>query len=432
MARVVIVGGGLAGLAAAASLGEAGLDVDLYEARPFLGGRAASYHLPGGETIDNCQHVLLGCCDQLLAFYRRLGCVEQIRFHKEFYFIEPGGRISTLRAGRLPAPAHFTESFLGMRCLSAADKIAVARALFAIRAERTKRTDLDQITFLHWLEEKKQTARAIERFWRQVLVSAVNEDLNRMAASHGFQVFWRGFLASKDAYEMGVPDVPLGELYSERAWWRWPNVKMHLRNAVRHVVTDGGLGVALESGIERADAVIVAVPFERVTAVAPRAGLSFDTWEHSPITGIHLWFDQPVTELPHGTLLDRTIHWFFNKGSGRYLQLVVSASRSMIEMSRSEIIELSMRELQEFLPLVRDARLERAHVVKEVRATFSAKPGLRQPGNETPVPGLLVAGDWTDTGWPATMEGAVRSGNRAAEAVQTLLGGTRTAAATLH
>src|SRR5213592_3849532 len=156
MPKVLIAGGGLAGLSAAAALGSAGFDVELFEARPFLGGRAASYMLPGvdgeaAETIDNCQHVLLRCCVNLLDFYVRLGVRDRIKFYREFYFIEPGGRISVLRRGRLPAPLHFTESFLGMRCLGRHDKVGIARALMALRRERTRRKDLERISMLDWL-----------------------------------------------------------------------------------------------------------------------------------------------------------------------------------------------------------------------------------------------------------------------------------------
>src|SRR5215469_1145154 len=225
MPKVLIAGGGLAGLAAAAALGGSGYEVDLFESRPFLGGRATSYAVPteeqdDTETIDNCQHVLLRCCVNLLDFYQRLGVRERIRFYREFYFLEPGGKLSILRRGRLPAPLHFTESFLGMHCLGRADKVGIARALLAIRRERTRRKDLDRISMLDWLLQKRQTPRAIDRFWRQVLVSAVNEDLDRMAAVHGFQVFWLGFLARADSYEMGVPAVPLGKLYDAELWKR--------------------------------------------------------------------------------------------------------------------------------------------------------------------------------------------------------------------
>jgi len=423
MAEVIVIGGGLAGLAAAAALGGAGHSVRVLEARPFLGGRATSYEVGNGEEaefIDNCQHILLRCCVNLLDFYQRLGVEQDIAFSREFTFIEPGGRRSVLRSGMLPAPAHFAESFLKLSFLNFGEKLAVGRAIQAVgRAGR--RTDLDRISMLDWLKEQRQPARAIERFWRQVLVSAINEELDRMAAAHGLQVFRLGFLARKDAYEMGVPNVPLGRLYSGDAWKRIGNVELCLRAPVTRVVIDGDSVRDVIAGEEevRGDYYVCALPFERISAVAPEIGVDVGEFEHSPITGIHLWFDRPVTDLPHATLLDRTMQWMFNKHQGRYLQLVVSASRSLTEMPRADVIALALQELAEFFPEVRGAKLEKAHVVKEIRATFSAKPGLEahRPGNRTKVDNLFLAGDWTKSGWPATMEGAVRSGYLAAEAV---------------
>jgi len=421
MPRVLIAGGGLAGLAAAAALGSAGFEVELFEARPFLGGRATSYTLPseeGGEVIDNCQHVLLACFTNLLNLYQRLGVRDRIRFFREFRFVEPGGRVSVLSAGRLPAPLHFAGSFARLRFLSLKDKLSLARGLMALARERGRRTDLDRITMLEWLREKRQTPGAIGRFWKPVLVSAINEDLDRMAAGHGFQVLWQGFLAHPDAHRMGLSTVPLGELYAGRDL---ANASVHLKAPVeRFGIEDGRvLAARVEGQPVAADYYVSALPFERVGAVAPGLGLDVSAFEHSPITGIHLWFDRPVMGFPHATLLDRTIQWAFNKSEGRYVQLVVSASRSLVEMSRQEIIGLALGEFAEFFPAAGQARLLKAHVVKEVRATFSARPGLeaRRPAARTGIPNLFLAGDWTRTGWPATMEGAVRSGYLAAEAV---------------
>jgi squalene-associated FAD-dependent desaturase len=429
MPEVIVIGGGLAGLAAAAALGGAGYRVRLLESRPFLGGRATSYetgHETGSETIDNCQHILLRCCVNLMDFYGRLGVAGDITFHREFVFIEPGGRRSTMRAGKLPAPAHFTESFLGLKFLSLSEKLALTSGILAIRSE-SSREDLDRITMQQWLEEKRQPARVIERFWRQILVSAINEELDRMAAAHAFQVFRLGFLARADSYEMGVPNVPLGELYGQEVWRKVGNVEISLRTPVERIVMEGGevRSVSVAGEQLRADYYVCALPFERLAA----AGLDLDVsgFEHSPITGIHLWFDRPVTDLPHATLLDRTIQWMFNKNAGRYVQLVVSASRSLVEMPRADVIALALRELSEFFPGVRDAKLEKSHVVKEIRATFSAAPGLesRRPVARTAIRNLFLAGDWTRSGWPATMEGAVRSGYLAAEAVAQAAGSPR-------
>ena len=416
MPSVIVIGGGLAGLSAAAALASAGFRVQVFEARPFLGGRATSFPLApseeDSELIDNCQHVLLRCCVNLLDFYERLGVRDRIRFYREFYFIEPGGRISTLRRGALPAPLHFTGSFLRLRFLSTSDKLAIARGLMALRRERASRGDLDRITMHDWLREKRQPPRAVERFWRQVLLSAINEDIDRMAARHGFQVFWLGFLARSNGYEMGVPAIPLGELYRTELWRQAGDVTLRLRAPVERIDAQG---IAAGGELHSADYYICALPFERL----PALGLPAPAFEHSPITGIHLWFDRPVTNLPHATLLDRTLQWMFNKSEGRYLQLVVSASRGLAGENRADIIALAVRELGEFFPRVREARLEKAHVIKELRATFSAAPGTEalRPQSGTGRPDLFLAGDWTRSGWPATMEGAVRSGYLAAEAV---------------
>ena len=422
MPKVLIAGGGLAGMSAAAALGGAGFEVELYESRPFLGGRATSYPVPASpdekaETIDNCQHILLRCCVNLLDFYERLGIRDRIRFYREFYFIEPGGRISILRRGRLPAPLHFTGSFLRMACLSRADKLGIARALAALRRERARRADLDRISMLDWLLQKRQTPRAIDRFWRQVLVSAVNEDLDRIAARYGFQVFWLGFLARPDSYEMGVPSVPLGDLYSTEAWKRIGSVRIQSRCPVERITAEG---FTIAGRIHSADHYICALPFERLEGI----GLPAPPFTHSPITGIHLWFDREITTLPHATLLDRTIQWMFNKNGGRYLQLVVSASRDLTNLSRNEIIEIAVGDLRLFFPRVREAQLVKAHVVKEQRATFSAAPETEslRPEPACGLRNVFLAGDWTRTGWPATMEGAVRSGYRAAEAVASAAG----------
>jgi squalene-associated FAD-dependent desaturase len=417
MPKVLIAGGGLAGLSAAAALASAGFEVEVFEARAFLGGRATSYPAPAApgeepEIIDNCQHVLLRCCSNLLDFYSRLGVRNRVRFYREFYFVEPGGRISVFKRGMLPAPLHFFGSFLKMRCLDMADKAAIARALLAIRRERTTRTDLDRVSMLDWLNEKRQTPRAIDRFWNQVLVSAINEDVSRMAAVHGFQVFWTAFLARPDAYEMGVPAVPLRALYDADSCQRLGNVRIRFRSPVERI---DACGFTVAGERCAADYYVCALPFERLEA----AGLPAPPLQHSPITGVHLWFDRKITDLPHATLLDSAMQWMFNKQDGRYLQLVVSASHNLTEMPRGEIVQLAVAELAACFPAAREAKLEKAHVVKEVRATFSGAPGTEslRPGAATAWPNVFLAGDFTRTGWPATMEGAVRSGYFAAEAV---------------
>ncbi len=407
--RVVIAGGGLAGLAAAAALGSIGFEVDLHEARPFLGGRATSFPVspadPDSERIDNCQHVLLRCCVNLLDFYRRCGALDKIHFFDEYHFVEPGGRVSRLKAGFLPAPLHLAGSFLRFPALGWRDKVGIARAL---RSMARPSGDPDAMTFASWLAGQQQTERAIARFWRPVVVSALNEEPARVSARPAFQVFRQGFLDSARGYKMGVPAVPLAELYSaalEKGLGE--HVRVHLRSPLARLDPAGG----------SADYYLSAVPFERVNDLVPGLDLNLEKFDHSPITGIHLWLDREITGLPQAALLDRTIQWMFRK-SPKYYLLVVSASRGLIPMSRREIIDLAWRELQEFFPAAHGAQLERAHVIKEARATYSAVPGLEacRPTPETKFPNLFLAGDWTQSGWPATMEGAVRSGYLAAEA----------------
>ena len=408
----MIAGGGLAGLAAAAALGSLGFRVDLHEARPFLGGRATSFPLSpsqqDSERIDNCQHVLLRCCDNLLDFYRRCGVEEKIRFYDRLNFIRPGGDVDVLAPGFLPAPLHMIGSFLRFRALSAGDRWRVMRALAALQRER-RRGDLDTFTMSEWLAEKGMTAAAMDHFWRPILVSALNEEPERASALPAFQVFWQGMLASRNSYEMGVPAVPLADLYSAALEARLGrDVRVHLRSTLERLDPADG----------QADFYISAVPFERVHDLVPSLQLRLETFEHSPITGIHLWYDRPLTNLPHAVLLDRTLQWLFRK-TDTYVLAVVSASRSLLEKSKTEIVEMAYRELREFFPQAADAKLVRSHVVKEARATYSAVPGLesQRPATRTIYPNLFLAGDWTNTGWPATMEGAVISGYRAAEEI---------------
>ena len=382
------------------------------------------------EVIDNCQHILLGCCRNLIDFYRRLGVEGKIRFHREYHFLEPGGRHSLFAPGLLPAPLHFAGAFLRLPFLSLRDKISLARGLLALRREFGHRKDLDAITMRQWLAEKNQPPAAVERFWRTVLVSAVNEELDVMSARHGFQVMRLGFLSSANDAAMGVPATPLAELYDVGLLERQSGLRVMLRSKADAVeVGASGECVSVRVGNEslRADAYVCCLPFEKASELLPELPVRWRMFRHSPITGIHLWFERPVTGLPHAALLDRTIQWFFNKGDGRYLQLVVSASHGLLKLGRDEVVSLAVRELGEFLPEVNATPVRKAHVVKEARATFAAVPLLEacRPRSGTPVPNLFLAGDWTRSGWPATMEGAARSGYLAAEAVARYLGHQR-------
>jgi zeta-carotene desaturase len=445
--NVIVIGGGLAGLAAGVALADAGCRVRLFEQRPYLGGRATSYALPNGEHVDNCQHITLGCCTNLEDFYKRVGSAGKIKFFDRLFFLDPQGRTGVMQAGILPAPAHMTGSFLSFAPLSFKDKLSIARALAAILFAGGQPKDAyppaQPVSMLAWLERHKQTPRAIERFWRVVLVSALDEELDRTDARFGIDVFWKAFLKNSSGYRMGVPSVPLAELYDGcRVAIEKKGGQVILRSPVRSLrFENSGLAAAIFDGgrEESADVFVLAVPHDQLSELLPAeiravnpALAHLENFKVSPITGVHFWFDRQVTSEPFITLLDTETQWIFNKtalygapeisgekSGGQYLQLVISASYDLLRKSREEVIELCLKEIRQALPAAREAQLVKATVIKEAAATFSPEPGVDRwrPTQETKTPGLYLAGDWTATGWPATMEGAVRSGYLAAEAV---------------
>ncbi|MFY9803031.1 MAG: hydroxysqualene dehydroxylase HpnE [Candidatus Acidiferrales bacterium] len=452
---VLVIGGGLAGLSSAVALAEAGLRVRLLEKRPHLGGRATSYTLPDGSEVDNCQHVTLGCCTNLADFYSRVGAANKIRFYDRLYFADAHGQRSIIEAAPLPPPLHMAPSFLLFGALTFADKRSIAKAMLAIATSGGHPPGIAGTSMLHWLHRMKQTTDAIERFWRVVLVSALDEELSRTDARYGIEVFWKAFLGNRTGYRVGIPIVPLADLYEGcRDGIVQRGGEVQLRCGIREIRVrdDRFVGALLEDGTEIfADACVAAVPHDVLLDLLPeqftQSDGPLDGLRHiktSPITGVHLWYDRPVMTEPFLTLLDHTTQWVFNKtllyrpdetngraerpsrkpvaadeGEGQYLQLVISASYDLVPRSRQEIIDLCRRELADVLPATREAQLRKATVIKEVNATFSPEPGVDRwrPGQQSPVENLYLAGDWTRTGWPATMEGAVRSGYLAAEAL---------------
>jgi squalene-associated FAD-dependent desaturase len=450
-----VIGGGLAGLSSAVALAEAGLRVRLLEKRPRLGGRATSYTLPDGSEVDNCQHVTLGCCTNLADFYSRVGAADKIRFYEKLYFADAHGQRSTIEAAPLPPPLHMAPSFMLFGALTLADKRSIANALLAVAASGGHPPGIEGVSMLHWLHRMKQTTDAIERFWRVVLVSALDEELSRTDARFGIEVFWKAFLGNRNGYRVGIPSVPLADLYEgSRAGIVQRGGEVQLRSGIREIrVRDNRFQAAvLDNGTEMvADACIAAVPHDVLRDLLPpqfvEADGPLEGLRHiktSPITGVHLWYDHQVMAEPFLTLLDHTTQWVFNKtllyrpdetnrrverpsqqqavgddADEQYLQLVISASYDLVPRSRQEIIDLCRRELADVLPATREARLRKATVIKELNATFSPEPGVDRwrPGQQSPIENLYLAGDWTRTGWPATMEGAVRSGYLAAEAL---------------
>jgi len=429
----VVIGAGLAGLAAASALAERGFAVHLLERKSIPGGRASSYEAQDtGEPVDNCQHILMRCCTNLWEFYGRAGVQDRIRWIDRLHFLEPNGRRSVLGGSRLPAPFHLMPSFFRLRFLSAADKWAVAGGLMAMLRSTGPKHDLPM---MDWLRAQRQTDRAIERFWRPILVSALNEEPERCSTRYAFMIFRRGFLAHPHAYEMGIPRVPLGELYGPCVQnLEQSGCDIRFRSPVRRLKVSGErvTGVELADGSVDADYVVSAVPFDEVRGLLPEPEGShpfYRSWERltvSPISAVHFWWDRPVTDMGHAALLDRPVQWMFNKSTdfgrgqgGTYMGLVVSASRDWLRRSRPEILELAEREVREAFPGTQGARIEKSAVIKEAKATYSAVPGVDglRPPPETPIPNLFLAGDWVRNGWPATMEAAVRSGYQAAERI---------------
>ncbi len=437
----------MAGLSAGCALVDAGFDVTLYERRPYLGGRASSYEHSGtGEVVDNCQHVLLGCCTNLIDLYRRIGVEDQIRWYDCLTFIEPGGRRSQIAMSGLPAPMHTAPSFLRSSALSVVDKLSITRAMFALMPRLPEDDGTD---FLAWLKRHGQTKGAIERFWNVVLVSALNEDLNKTSVRSAALVFRDAFLKSAEAGRMGVPAVPLTELYSKAGdYIQEHGGRVELRASVDSVQGsifrkqgpqlsnfDPAVKLCIAGTEVAPDYAVLAVPFDVLGRIIPDSSPArplreqLAQFETSPITGVHLWFDREITDLEHAVLLDRTVQWMFHKSRiqkrkegayvGSYVELVISASNSLVQKSRGDIVDLAVRELGEFFPEVKNATVLKATVIKEVHATYSPKPGsdAHRPGSETVWPQIFLAGDWTATGWPATMESAVRSGYIAAEAL---------------
>ena len=443
---MIVIGGGLAGLAASVALAEAGWRIRLFEQRPFLGGRAASYVLPDGEHVDNCQHVTFGCCTNLEDFYRRVGAFAKIKFFDRILLLDPQGRRGEMHAGLLPAPFHMTGSFLTFAPLGFKDKLAIARAFYSILRSGGHPPDVDDpagISMLEWLRRQKQTPAAISRFWRVVLVSALSEELDRIDARYGIDVFWKAVLSNKTGYRMGVPAVALGELYDGcRATIEQKGGEVVFRSPLRGFRIENGklAAVHFDQGREEtADAYVLAVPHSTFAELLPESAktadpalANLDRISDAPITGVHFWFDRHVMSEPFLTLLDTTTQWIFNKSAlyagpngaapsvkGQYLQLVISASYDLLQKPRQEIIDMCLAEVRHALPAAREANLLKATVIKEVAATFSPQPGVDRwrPIQESRIGSLYLAGDWTATGWPATMEGAVRSGYLAAEAV---------------
>jgi squalene-associated FAD-dependent desaturase len=306
------------------------------------------------------------------------------------------------------------------------EKFGIVKALRRLVDEPAQRDG----PFCEWLELQGQTQRMIDRFWSVVLVSALNESIDRVGLKYARKVFRDAFWSDRRGFEVSVPRAPLDRLYGEelRAWFEKHGVAIRFNEAAAAFEFRGRTigSVVLRSG-ERlaADAYVAAIPPERLLALMPAEiaaepiFANLRNFEYSPITSVHLWFDRPITNLPHVVFVDCLSQWLFHRGGG-YVQIVVSAAQQLRRLRGEEIRRLILEEIAQLFPNLMDAKLVRAKVVTEQAATFSPVPGVDawRPGPTTPIERLFLAGDWTATGWPATMESAVISGNRAAEAIR--------------
>ncbi len=421
----VVVGGGLAGLSAAVALARRGVRVTVLESRGRLGGRAGSFVDPQtGQVVDACQHVSMGCCTAYAALCETVGVRHLLAPQPVLYFVTPDRRVSRFAADPWPAPFHLGRALLGAHYLTAGEKLRVVYGLvrlLMLPADADEPLD-------DFLRRHRQTDRTISRFWGVVLTSALNEWVDRLGTKYARKVFLDGFVKDRTGHVVEVPAVPLDRLYGAelQTWLTRHGVTVRPNAGVKRLdVADGRVTRATlrDGSTESADAYVLAVPFGRVADLLPPEVAATEPFSlaaelaPSPITSVHLWFDRPTLRLPHAVLVDGLGQWVFRRGN--YLQVVVSASADLAALGRDEVQRRIVGELGRLFPPVAAATLLRAKVVTEHAATFRAVPGVDQfrPPQRTPIPNLALAGDWTATGWPATMEGAVRSGTLAADAL---------------
>jgi squalene-associated FAD-dependent desaturase len=445
-ATVTIVGGGVAGMAAACALADAGCRVTLLERRGYLGGRASSYLHPGtNEVIDNCQHVLFGCCTNLTGFYQRIGVAGKIFWDSTMTLIEPGGRRSVLKPSSLPAPMHGLPAILRSHCFSMRDKLSLIIAFTAMMSSRKPNPDR---SLLDWLQTHMQTQGALNRFWRLVISSALNADLDQIALPYAAKVIRELFLNSAYAGSMGMNTVPLSDLYTGVApYLASRGGSVHFNSNVESAAWDEekkAWTIRTQTGDHVSQQMVLALSFEATAKLLPNLPqndaatiLASQLKELTPwpICSVHLWFDREITTLNHAVLLDRDIHWMYHKSrwqpqrdaKASYVELVVSASTEFAALTREHALERATSQLAEFFPEVANARILKSALIKEMRATFGVPPGIdaARPGAVAPWPNCFLAGDWVATGWPSTMESAARSGHLAAEALCASLGDKR-------
>lgn len=438
---VAVIGGGLAGISAAVHLQDRGFQVTLLEKRSFLGGRTYSVlDRRTGIEVDNGQHVFMRCCTNYRSLLQRLAVNRHTYLQPNMNVLvgDSRGRMARLASSALPAPFHLMPSFLRYPFLSIKDKALVVYGLRLInRISQEERRALDSISFYDWLIAHRQTKQAISNFWNLVIMPTLNEDVRWASAALAIMVFQEGLLAGRGSSDIGYATVGLSRLLAQAAakHIKASGGDLLLGRTASSLLYNGDRieGIALAGGeIITADFYACAVPHNALPPLLTedlRSSQFFSRLEKlgtSPIVNVHLWYDQPVTSFDFAAFLDEDAQWIFNKGrifgrdEGGYLDVSLSGARRYIEMDGGEIVRRVTNAIARLLPEAQKANLVRHLVIRQHDATFAPAPGCQQlrPGSRTPVDNLFLAGDWTDTGWPATMEGAVRSGAACAEAIE--------------
>jgi squalene-hopene/tetraprenyl-beta-curcumene cyclase len=424
--RVAVIGGGLAGLSAALRLKDAGIGVELFERSRLLGGRATSFEIDGVE-VDNGQHVFLACCTDFIAFAQAVGMNGQLRLQDRFdaRVLARDGKSGRLRAGLLPAPFQLLESFAIYPHLTLGEKLRIARALLRCHpqrvtlnegAKRRSRRALELQTFEEWLQENNQGPAERRAFWDPFFIPALNAPFDRVAASDAIFVLRTAFLRDAAAARFGFSKVPLAHLAVAAAT---KLDAVHLSSPVTGI-TPNETGVTLrqaQGDTAAFDAVVLAVPPRQVAAILgdpQRFGVNnLDAYDAYPIIDVHLWHDAASIGLDFAAALDSPLQWIFEKAPG-YLCCSFSAAGEYLRLPTAELEAFAWREVQAFLPTLKDANLRRGAVTRNPEATWLPRIGASRTAQRTGNPRIAIAGSWTETGWPDTMESAVRSGTLAA------------------
>jgi hydroxysqualene dehydroxylase len=431
--RVVVVGGGLAGISAALACADAGAAVTLFEKRKHLGGLTWSFS-HDGLSMDNGQHVFLRCCTAYLDFLGRIGSAGDVELQErlDVTVIRPGVGTASLRRDKVRAPLHLARSLLGYGVIPLAARARFAGAALALSRLNLDDPALDQETFEAWLLRHGQGAEAIAGLWDLICLPTVNLPARKASLAMAAKVFQTGLLTQSSAGDIGWSRVPLGLLHGERAAaaLQKAGVSVRLEDGVEQVRrAESSFSVQTASGEEHADGVVVALPHYCTENVLPPGALPGhvrpSALASSPIVNVHVHFDRRVTDLPFVAGIGTAAQWVFDRtassgaGTGQYLAVSISAADNYVGARPADLGAQITEALRDLFPRAKDAKVVSTFVTKELHATFRASPGssAHRASTRTQLPGLVLAGAWTATGWPPTMESAVRSGVSAARAV---------------